>query len=307
MERTTTPPLNALRAFEAAARRLSFTKAADDLDVTPGAISQQIKILEEHVGQPLFRRLGRSVELTDAARAAMPALRAGFEHLEDAVRLMRLPLRRERVSVSAAPSFASKWLVPRIDRFQSAHPSVQVWISADMSLVDFGYSDVDVAVRYGPGFYDGVLVEKLMNEEVLPVCSPSLLEAGRPLAVPSDIVGHTLLHDASADHDPSCPDWSMWLAARGVHGGDGNQGLRFNQSALVIDAAASGRGIALAKRAIAAADLASGRLVAPFSEAGDKVGFAYWLVRPKGRTLTPAVKVFLEWIRGEAGGEDWVI
>jgi LysR family glycine cleavage system transcriptional activator len=307
MNRHATPPLNALRAFEAAARRLSFTKAADDLDVTPGAISQQIKILEEHVGQPLFRRLGRSVELTDAARAAMPALRAGFEQLEDAVRLMRLPLRRERVSVSAAPSFAAKWLVPRLDRFQAAHPTVQVWVSADMSLVDFGYSDVDVAVRYGPGFYEGVLVEKLMSEEVLPVCSPTLLEGARPLATPADIAGHTLLHDGSADNDPSCPDWPMWLAARAIHGADGAQGLRFNQSALVIDAAISGRGIALAKRAIAASDLAAGRLVAPFSDAADPVGFAYWLVRPKGRTMTPALKAFLDWIRSEAGGEDWVI
>jgi LysR family glycine cleavage system transcriptional activator len=126
--------LNALRAFEAAARRLSFTKAAEDLDVTPGAISQQVKILEDFVGQPLFRRLGRAVELTDSARASMPLLREAFERIDDAVRQMRLPLRRERVSVSAAPSFASKWLVPRLDRFQAANPDVQVWVAAEMNL-----------------------------------------------------------------------------------------------------------------------------------------------------------------------------
>lgn len=301
------PPLNALRAFEAAARRLSFTKAAEDLDVTPGAISQQVKILEDWVGQPLFRRLGRAVELTDAARAAMPALREAFERLDDAVRLMRLPLRRERVSVSAAPSFAAKWLVPRLDRFQARHPDVQVWVSADMALVDFAYADVDVAVRYGPGLYEGVLAEKLLGEEVLPVCSPALLEGGRPLNSPADLSGHTLLHDSSPDNDPTCPDWPMWLAARGLSSVEGNQGLRFNQSAMVIDAAASGRGVALAKRAIAAADLASGRLVAPFGASADPVGFAYWLVRPKGRTMTPALKAFLDWVRLEAGGEDWVI
>jgi LysR family transcriptional regulator, glycine cleavage system transcriptional activator len=301
------PPLNALRAFEAAARRLSFTKAAEDLDVTPGAISQQVKILEDWVGQPLFRRLGRSVELTDAARASLPALREAFEHIDDAVRLMKLPLRRERVSVSAAPSFAAKWLVPRIARFQARHPDVQVWIAADMSLVDFAYADVDVAVRYGPGLYEGVLVEKLMNEEVIAVCSPDLLTGPRPLQVPADLSGHTLLHDASPDNDPSCPDWPMWLAARGVAGADGNQGLRFNQSAMVIDAAISGRGVALAKRAIAATDLAAGRLVAPFGAQADPLSYSYWIVRPKGRTMTPALQAFLEWLRLEAGGDDWVI
>jgi LysR family transcriptional regulator, glycine cleavage system transcriptional activator len=301
------PPLNALRAFEAAARRLSFTKAAEDLDVTPGAISQQIKILEDFVGQPLFRRLGRAVELTDSARIAMPLLRDAFERVDDAVRQMRLPLRRERVSVSAAPSFAAKWLVPRMDKFQAANPNVQVWVAADMNLVDFAYADVDVAVRYGPGFYEGVVSEKLMTEEVLPVCSPALLADGKPLKTPQDLVGHTLLHDTGTDIDPSCPDWSMWLAARGISGADTNQGLRFNQSAMVIDAAASGRGVALAKRAIAAADLQSGRLVAPFSGEGDKVGFAYWIVRPKGRTMTPALKSFLDWLKEEATGDDWVI
>jgi LysR family transcriptional regulator, glycine cleavage system transcriptional activator len=311
MDRPNTPPLNALRAFEAVAKRMSFTKAADDLGVTPGAISQQIKLLEDWVTQPLFRRLGRTIELTDAARAALPALREAFERLDDAARIMKMPLRRERVSVSAAPSFASKWLVPRIDRFQRANPGVQVWVSADMSLVDFGFADVDLAVRYGPGNYEGVTVEKLMNEEVLVVCSPALLAGSKPLASPADLAGHTLLHDASPDNDPTCPDWTMWLAARGVPA-DGNQGLRFNQSSLVIEAAASGQGVALAKHVLAADDLRTGRLIAPFANtpapvSPDPVSFAYWLVRPKGRTLTPALRNFLDWMKGEAGGDDWVI
>jgi LysR family transcriptional regulator, glycine cleavage system transcriptional activator len=310
MDRPNAPPLNALRAFEAVAKRMSFTKAADDLNVTPGAISQQIKLLEDWVTQPLFRRLGRSIELTDAARAALPAIREAFERLDDAARIMKMPLRRERVSVSAAPSFAAKWLVPRIDRFQRANPGVQVWISADMSLVDFGFADVDLAIRYGAGGYEGVAVEKLMNEEVLVVCSPALLASGKPLNSPADLVGHTLLHDASPDNDPTCPDWGMWLAARNV-AADGNQGLRFNQSSLVIEAAAAGQGVALAKHVLAAEDLRTGRLIAPFAGAADvspeRIGFAYWLVRPKGRTLTPALKSFLDWIKAEAGGDDWVI
>lgn len=306
------PPLNALRAFEAAARRLSFTKAAEDLDVTPGAISQQIKMLEDWVGQPLFRRLGRSIELTDSARSALPILMDGFRQLDEAARHLRLPLRRERVSVSAAPSFAAKWLVPRLASFQTQFPEVQVWVSADMSLVDFAMADVDIAIRYGPGFYEGVLCEKLMGEEVFPVCSPELIAASAAFNTPSDILQHTLLHDSSPDNDPSCPDWPMWLAARGVTGPKTSHGLRFNQSAMAIDAAAAGRGIALAKRAIAAADLASGRLIAPFgfdkeSAQTNKLNFSYWLVRPKGRTLNPSVKSFLDWIRAQAGKEDWVI
>lgn len=312
MEKFTLPPLNALRAFEAAARRLSFTKASEDLDVTPGAISQQVKILEDWVGQPLFRRLGRAVELTDAARIALPLLIEGFEKVDEAARQLRLPLRRERVSVSAAPSFAAKWLVPRLESFQNQYPDIQIWVSADINLVDFTAADVDVAIRYGPGFYEGVISEKLMSEEVFPVCSPSLLSKGQEIKSPKDILSFMLLHDASPDADASCPDWTMWLAARGVNGVKANQGLRFNLSSMAIDAAVAGQGIALAKRAIAAADLANGRLIAPFGTGSDRaqtdrLSSSYWLVRPKGRTLTNSVKAFLDWIRQQAGNEDWVI
>lgn len=295
------PPLNALRAFEAAARRASFTKAAEELDVTPGAISQQIRLLEETVGQPLFRRLGRHVELTDPARLALPALQDAFVKLDEAARTLRLPLRRSRVSVSVAPSFAAKWLVPRMDTFQNAHPDVEVWISADMKVVDFALDDVDVAIRYGPGLHEGVTAEKLLAESVVPVCSPALLEGPTPLNAPTDLAAHTLLHDGSPENDPSCPDWPMWLAARGLEAIDARKGPRFNQASLVIEAAASGRGIALAKRAIAQQDLDSGRLVIPFADTSSPVAFSYWLVRPRGRSMTPALKDFLDWLKAEAG------
>ncbi|MEL6285455.1 MAG: transcriptional regulator GcvA [Pseudomonadota bacterium] len=294
------PPLNALRAFEAAARRLSFTKAAEELNVTPGAISQQIRQLEDYAGTPMFKRTGRSVLLTDAAQAALPLVREAFERIGEAGRVMRAPARKGRVMVSCAPSFAAKWLAPRLESFHQAHEGIEAWVSADMQLTDFNTADADLAIRYGRGHYDGLRSEKLMDETVLPVCSPGLLEGRDPLRRPEDLAVHTLIHDESPEKDPSCPDWSSWLRARGVSGVDGERGPRFNQAVLVIEAAVNGRGIALAKRAIAATDLDAGRLVAPFADGTTAIDFAYWLVWPKGRHLGPDVRAFLDWSKREA-------
>ncbi|MEM1088710.1 MAG: transcriptional regulator GcvA, partial [Pseudomonadota bacterium] len=252
------PPLNALRAFEAAARRLSFTKAAEELNVTPGAISQHIRQLEDYAGTPLFKRTGRSVLLTDAAQAALPMVRDAFDQIAEAGRIMQQPARKGRVMVSSAPSFAAKWLAPRLDRFHTLHQDVEAWVSADSGLTDFTTADADFAIRYGAGNYDGLKIEKLLDETVLPVCSPKLLEGADAIRKPSDLSKHTLIHDVSAEVDPSCPDWNSWLKARGAGADvDGDRGPRFNQSALAIEAAASGRGVVLAKRAIAASDIAS--------------------------------------------------
>ena len=295
------PPLNALRAFEAAARRLSFTKAADELNVTPGAISQHIRQLEDYAGTPLFKRTGRSVLLTDAAQAALPLVREAFDQIAEAGRIMQAPARKGRVMVSSAPSFAAKWLAPRLERFHTAHPGIEAWVSADSGLTDFTTADADFAIRYGGGDYDGLRAEKMLDETVLPVCSPSLLEGPEALRRPEDLVHHTLIHDGSAEVDPSCPDWTTWLQARGVADKvDGTRGPRFNQSALAIEAAATGRGVVLAKRAIAAADLASGRLVAPFADGSISVDYGYWLVWPKGRHLTEDVRAFIKWVKAEA-------
>ncbi len=294
------PPLNALRAFEAAARRLSFTKAAEELNVTPGAISQQIRHLEEFAGAPLFRRTGRQVLLTDAGQAALPLLTAAFEQMTEAVHLMRVPARRNRLMVSCAPSFAAKWLTHRLDGFQLHLPDAEVWVSADLQLVDFSGPDVDLAIRYGPGGYEGLKYEKLLSETVLPVCSPDLLEGENPIRHPSDLGEHVLLHDQSPENDPSCPDWTSWLAARNIKKVDATRGLRFNQAALVVEAAAAGRGVALAKHAIAAADLAAGRLVAPFADGSEDLDFAYWVVWPRGRTQTSVARSFIKWVKQEA-------
>ncbi len=295
------PPLNALRAFEAAARRLSFTKAAEELNVTPGAISQHIRQLEEYAGTPLFRRTGRSVLLTDAAQAALPMVRDAFDQITEAGRIMQAPARKGRVLVSCAPSFAAKWLAPRLERFQSSHPGIEAWVSADSHLTDFTTADADIAIRYGAGAYDGLKADKLLDETVLPMCSPRLLEGPDAIRRPEDLIRHTLIHDAATDVDPSCPDWTSWLQARGVGDRvDGRRGPRFNQSALAIEAAATGRGVVLAKRAIAASDIESGRLIAPFADGSISVDYGYWVVWPKGRHLMEDVRTFIKWVKQEA-------
>jgi LysR family glycine cleavage system transcriptional activator len=302
MDRRRLPPLNALRAFEAAARHLNFSRAADELAVTPGAVSQQIQNLEDYVGASLFKRTPKGLLLTDAAQTALPALREAFDRLAEAASLLTAAVDGRRLTVSVAPSFAAKWLVPRLGQFEAAHPQVDVWLSADMEVVDFALGEIDLAIRYGAGRYPGLEVVKLMSETVIPVTSPGYLEAS-PIQAPADLANHVLLHDGSPDADDSCPDWSMWLAARGIRGIDGTRGPRFNQSSLVIEAAAAGRGVALAKRALAQADLDSGRLVAPLQDA-TAVDFAYFVVHPKAKGRLPQVKAFVSWIAAQAAAHE---
>jgi LysR family glycine cleavage system transcriptional activator len=297
-QRRRLPPLNALRAFEAAARHLNFSRAADELSVTPGAVSQQIQNLEDYVGVALFKRTPKGLLLTDPAQIALPALREAFDRLAEAASMLTAAVDGRRLTVSVAPSFAAKWLVPRLGQFETLHPQVDVWISAGMELVDFNSGEIDIAIRYGAGRYPGLEVVRLMQETVIPVASPELL-ATQPLNDPADLAGHILLHDGSPDADDSCPDWTMWLAARGVRGVDGTRGPRFNQSSLVIEAAVGGRGVALAKRALAQADLDAGRLVSPF-QITTAVDFAYYLVHPKPKGRLPQVKAFMAWLIAEA-------
>ncbi|HEX6865745.1 MAG TPA: transcriptional regulator GcvA [Caulobacteraceae bacterium] len=292
------PPLNALRAFEAAARHLNFSRAADELSVTPGAVSQQIQNLEDYVGAALFKRTPKGLLLTDAAQTALPALREAFDRLAEAASLLTGAVDGRRLTLTAAPSFAAKWLVPRLGKFEAAHPEVDVWLSAGMEVVDFASGEIDLAIRYGSGRYPGLEVIRLLSETVIPVASPELL-AEHPLNVPTDLSKHILLHDGSPDADDSCPDWAMWLAARGIKTVDGNRGPRFNQSSLVIEAAVNGRGVALAKQTLAQADIDAGRLVAPLQIA-TAVDFAYYLVHPKTKGRLPQVKAFVSWIQQEA-------
>lgn len=296
------PPLNALRAFEAAARHLNFSRAADELSVTPGAVSQQIQNLEDYVGAALFKRTPKGLLLTDAAQTALPALREAFDRLAEAASLLTAAVDGRRLTLTAPPSFAAKWLVPRLKRFEEAYPQIDVWLSADMDIVDFAAGEVDLAVRYGAGRYAGLETARLLNESVIPVASPELI-AANPLLTPDDLAHHTLLHDGSPNADESCPDWSMWLAARGVTGVDATRGPRFNQSSLVIEAAMGGRGVALAKGALAQDDLDAGRLAAPL-QMSTAVDFAYYVVHPKAKGRLPQVKAFVAWIIAEAAAHE---
>jgi LysR family glycine cleavage system transcriptional activator len=292
------PPLTALRAFAVAARHLNVTRAAAELAVTPGAVSQQIRQLEDHLGCALFHRNGRRLALTPEGQACLPGLTEGFEHLRRA--LEAIPqLRGGPLTVSVAPSFAAKWLVPRLERFREHHPEIDVRVSASMQLVDFARDEIDCAIRYGAGRYPGLEVEKLLEESVVPVCSPRLLKRRDAIASPADLARFTLIHDESPDQDPSCPDWTMWLRAAGVRGVDARRGLRLNQSSLVIEAAISGRGVALAKGSLAADDIRAGNLVPLFGRR-QPLTFAYYFVAPKTRAGLAKVQAFRTWLKSEA-------
>lgn len=295
------PPLNSLRVFEAAARHLSITKAADELSVTPAAVSHQVKTLEDHLGVPLFHRVNRNLLLTDAGQACLPGIREGFERLTAAIQEIDNLGDGGILSVSVAPSFAAKWLLPRLDSFSLQHPDIDVRVSASMHLMDFERDNVDLAIRYGGGRYPNLAVERLLKEEVFPVCSPRLLEGDQPLSSPDALRRHTLLHDDSPEDDLSCPTWPMWLKAAGIAEVDGARGPRFNQSSLVLEAAVLGRGVAMAKARLAAADLEEGRLVKPFKGAMP-VDFAYYIVCPEAKLRLRKVSVFRDWLREQAAG-----
>jgi LysR family glycine cleavage system transcriptional activator len=290
-------PLNALRMFESAARHLSFTKAADELAVTPAAVGQQIRHLEEVLGVVLFRRTARALVLTPEAEEALPLLKAAFEKLDEAVATLRHAQHGKALTVSVPPSFAAKWLIPRVSRYLAERPELQVRVLASEALTDFSAENVDMAIRYGAGGYPDLLVEKLMDEAVVAVAAPSLVDQSG-LTDLTRLADVTLIHDVSSSDDPSCPTWAMWLKAAGVAHPDPERGLHVNQSALAIEAAAAGKGVALAKRSIAGADLAAGRLV-PLSGGGARVDFAYWLVMPPAAARLAKVKEFVGWLRQE--------
>ena len=302
MTRRRLPPLNALRAFEAAARHMNFSRAADELSVTPGAVSQQIQNLEDYIGGPLFKRTSKGLLLTDAGQTALPALREAFDRLAEAASLLTASTDGRRLTVSTAPSFASKWLMPRLGGFEAAHPEVDVWLQAGFDLVDFATGEVDLAIRYGSGRYPALETTRLMGESVIPVASPALL-AEKPIEGPEDLAQHILLHDGSPDSDESCPDWPMWLAARALRDIDGGRGPRFNQSSLCIEAAAAGRGVALAKRTLAQADIDAGRLVAPL-HIDTAVDFAYFVVHPRAKGRLPQVRAFTAWLKAQAAAHE---
>ena len=292
-------PLSALRAFEAAARHLSFTKAAAELHVTPAAISHQIKALESFYGITLFRRLTRALRLSDEGQAALPKLRDGFDLLADACAILQAERDSGLLTVSAAPSIAAKWLVTRLDRFRALEPDIDIRLDATDRLADFAQDGVDIAIRYGGGTYPGLSVRQLFGTSVHPVCSPRVLSKLPARRAPRDLTGQTLLHIDWMTQDETWPNWKMWLLAAGVPGIDPARGPRFSDVAMAIQAAVEGHGIALVSDVLAADDLAAGRLVRPF-DLSVPVDFAYYVVCPPDKIDVPKVRLFCDWLCAEA-------
>ncbi|MBE9557425.1 MAG: transcriptional regulator GcvA [Proteobacteria bacterium] len=294
---TRLPPMNTLRAFEAAARNLSFTLAAEELHITQAAVSHQIKVLEQALGVRLFRRLNRAIRLTEEGQEFVGEVRKALSHLATAVEKLAAPDAGGPLTISVLPSFASKWLVPRLGRFRDKHPEIDVRISPSTQLTDFRRDDVDLVVRYGKGEYEGLHSVWLMTEDIFPVCSPALLNGPNALSKPEDLRRHTLLHD------DGYVDWTMWLLVAGVSGIDLRQGPFFTDSAFVIQAAAEGQGVALARGALAAGDIAAGRLVKPFNIA-IPTEYAYYVLSPKATSHHPKIAAFREWLLEEVAADD---
>lgn len=296
------PSLNALRAFETAARHLSLARAAEELHVTPAAVSHQIKALETDLGTPLFRRVGRDLLLTDAAQAALPALRAAFDSLTEATRRLREASDGHIITVSAAPSFASSWLLPRLERFREVYPDYDVRLDASARLVDFARDSVDIAVRYGSGDWPGLDVTPLFDDVIFPVCSPALRDSNQPLRSPDDLARHRLLHYEWHTETGTRPDWKMWLMAAGATAVDPNRGPRFTALGMAVQAAVEGHGVALGSHAICQGHLAAGRLVKPF-DFEMKLEFSYFVAVPPANLARRPVAAFRDWLMAEASGE----
>jgi LysR family transcriptional regulator, glycine cleavage system transcriptional activator len=287
------PQMTALRAFEAAARHLSFARAAEELHVTPAAISQQIKQLESYLGISLFRR-GRHLALNQAAAQALPLLSEGFDQLERAVARLHTGRDDDPLVISVPPTFASRWLMARLDDFQSAYPDIELHLHASRRLVDFATEEVDLAVRFGSAPYPGLHADRLMPESIVPVAAPTLAAA---IATPADLTRHTLLNDDARSWDPNFPDWDTWLSSFGVTGK--LRIRRFSDSNLVIDAATAGLGVALMWHSLVADELREGRLQRLFDSILPSA-HGYHLVVPPNRLQVPKIAAFRDWMIRQA-------
>lgn len=289
------PPLTALRAFDAAARHMSFARAADELNVTPAALSFQIKSLEDHLGAPVFRRLNRAIELTEAGRTLAPGTAEAFAALAAAWQATRRATDGSTLTVTAGPAFTSKWLAPRMFRFAEAHPEIELRVAATLRLMDFARDDVDVAIRFGLPADNGLYSKSIAQEWVTPMMTPEL---ARRIQRPEDLRSAVLLHQDDTRFLQSDIGWRAWFAAAGL-GEPPAGGLRFSQADHAIDAALSGSGVVLGRMTIAARDLGEGRLVMPF-DLSLSTDAQYRVVCPEGAETRPNIRAFLDWIEAEA-------
>ena len=296
--------LNALRAFEASARHQSFSLAAQELNVTPAAVGQLVRTLEDWLGSPLFVRStsGRArLVTTEVAEQALPDIRAGLERLAVGLERLRSGSAGGVLTVTVSPAFAAKWLLPRIERFQAAWPETDLRLDTSLKPVDFVAQRIDVGVRYGRGQWPGLAAEKLMDEEVYPVCAPALL-ATATLQAPGDLRGQVLIHDQSVDTSTGFASWQAWLRHAGVQGVPTDRGLRINNSAAVLQAAIDGQGVARARSVMAHDDLAAGRLVRLFPQVRLESALAYYVVYRPECIAQPKVAAFRDWLLREADG-----
>jgi LysR family glycine cleavage system transcriptional activator len=289
------PPLHALPSFEAAARHLSFSKAADELHVTHGAVSRAVRHLEDQLGVQLFVRGTRSIALTTVGSSFAAEVRAALDRLSAAAAATALEQASGLLSVSTLDAFAAQWLVPRLFKFRRAHGDIDVRLSTSEKLADFVTDGIDIAIRYGRGRYSGVVAELLMEEDLSPVCGPKLLEGRHPLRSPSDLKYHTLIHDEFHI------DWATWLRTAGITDVDPHRGPRFQSSQHAVQAAIQGEGVILGRSPLVADDLAAGRLVQPFS-VSVPAGLAYYIVYPARSLQRTKVKVFRDWLLDEVRG-----
>ncbi len=287
------PPLDSLKVFEAAARAGSFQAAADELAITPSAVSHRIRALEEYLGVALFDRVGRHVVLTGAGARYAGEVGDAIAMIRNATRRLAAGKGKRTLNLSLAPAFAMRWLLPRLVRFQRRHPDIEVRFVSNTALVDFRRDDIDLAVRYGRGDWPGVCAEWLMALDALPVCAPSLIDSDPPLRRPADLAGHTLLHCETRPDD-----WRMWFVAAGVSDIDPVAGPHYQSMPVALEAAAQGLGVAIADRQVIGDDLASGRLVAPFDIFMPTVG-AYYLVYPEDPGIDANGSAFREWLLEE--------
>jgi len=296
--------LNALRAFEASSRHRSFAAAAVELNVTPAAVGQLVRTLEDWLGVALFHRTSGGRERlvpTEVAERALPELRAGFDRVGVALERLQHGASNGVLTVSVSPSFAAKWLLPRLEHFQAAWPDIDIRLDARRKPADFVAHRIDVAVRYGTGHWAGLKAEKLMDEAVFPVCSPRLLDAGR-LRVPADLAGQSLIHDLSMEEDPGFPTWARWFGeAGGVDHLNPGRALKINNPAAVLQAAIDGQGVALARGVMAHDDLMSGRLVRLFPEVRMRSALSYFIVYRPEEAVRPCLAVFRQWLFDQAG------
>jgi LysR family transcriptional regulator, glycine cleavage system transcriptional activator len=296
------PPLNALRAFESAARHLSFSLAANELHVTPAAISQQIKLLEQDLDVQLFIRLNRQIELSEEGRLLAPLLSESFQHMHRAIETLKSQQQGHPLTITAPHTFLAKWLIPRLDDFYQQHPQISVRIDASTRLVDFDSEDIDIGIRFSMHQDPDLVSTHLMTLQVIPVCSPEYMQKQQKLNTPADLHNQTLLHYDNKTDEPTWPDWNMWLTTMGYRDMNTKSGIYFAQADMAIQAAIEGQGITLVPTILADKDIQAGRLVQPFSMSMP-IDFSYFLVTTPGRAKLARVIAFKSWILQQVSGQ----